>query len=164
MHSSVEDRSALRLAKARRLERRQADQRKRAIRARFYAFAAVLAIIAVAPRFFPEPGVRGDGIDHPPPELVGRWTTTDSLYADRSLEIQEGVVAIGMGPGLREWYPILSTRLWAEQGYTAYVITYESIEGDEMEIEVHLQSDGTLRLRNPSQMIWTKMELTGRIS
>ena len=68
-----------------------------------------------------------------------------------------------MGPGVREWYPILATRMWAELSYTAYVITYETIEGDDLEVEVHLFSDGTLRLRNPSDMIWTKSELTWRI-
>jgi len=162
--SSIEDRSAIRLAMARRRERREAERRRLRIRLRFFLFVAVAFVVAVLPRFFPEPSALGEAIDTPPEALVGSWTTVDTLYADRALHIGTDVVALDMGPGLREWYPILSTTAWVEEGYTGFSITYETIEGDEMEVEVHLLSDGTLRLRNPSHMIWTKGRLSWQIS
>lgn len=123
MYSPVEDRSAIRLARSRRLERREEQRRRRRIRGRFYAFVTFFAVFAVAPRFFPEPvGPQSERLAEPPPELVGRWTTVDPAYADRSLEIGADVVALDMGPRLREWYPILSTHTWEELGNTAYLI------------------------------------------
>ena len=127
-------------------------------------FVTFFAVFSVAPRFFPEPvGPQSARLAEPPPEIVGRWTTGDPAYADRSLEIGTDVVALDMGPGLREWYPILSTYRWEELGNTAYLITYETIGGDELEVQVHLFPDSTLRLRNPSHMVWTKAPLSWRI-
>ncbi len=164
MYSPVEDRSAMRLAMARKRERQEEQRRQRRVRLRFSVFLILFAMVAVGPRFFPEAtGPLSEMIDEPPQELVGRWSTVDPAYADRALEIGTDVVALDMGPGLRQWYPILSTRSWEESGNTAYLITYETIGGDELEVEVHLYADGTLRLRNPSHMVWTRAPLTWQI-
>ncbi len=130
------------------------DRTRKRLFGRLLAVTAVLAILLMLPRIS-EPGPRGDGLDTPPPELVGTWTSSDAPYADRSIEIGAFTVTLGLGGELTEAYPILSTRLWAEQGATVYLITYESVDG-EMELEVHLADDGSLTLRNPPQIRWTE--------
>jgi hypothetical protein len=118
------------------------------------AVAVVIAVLLILPRIS-QPDPPGALIHTPPPELLGTWTSANGPYADRSMEIGVFGVTLGLGAGLTESYPILTTRVWEESGATVYLITYESVDG-ETELELHLAPDGSLTLRNPSHIRWTK--------
>ncbi len=151
---SKSDRAAQRVLEERGRDRDDADRLRTRLRRRLLAVAAAFAVLLILPRMF-EPALPGDWLDTPPEELVGTWTSVNGPYADRSMEIGVFGVTLGLGDGLSESYPILTTRVWAESDATVYLITYETADG-ETELELHLASDGSLTLRNPSYIRWTK--------
>lgn len=151
---SKSDRAAQRVREERERDSDEADRTRTRLRRRLLAVAAVFAVLLILPRMF-EPGLPGDWLDTPPEELVGTWTSANGPYADRSMDIGVFGVTLGLGNGLSESYPILTTRVWEETGATVYLITYDSPDG-ETELEVRLASDGSLTLRNPSHIRWTK--------
>jgi hypothetical protein len=93
-----------------------------------------------------------------PPELIGRWTTDDSRYADRSLEITADRIIFGVGPGGRISYFTqgVEREVDAEDG-TLYRVYYDLPGEAERTLDVRLQQPGELRIESRSQ-IWTRQQ------
>lgn len=109
-----------------------------------------LLVLGLA-EFAPEPT-----IPQPPPQVMGRWTTTDPSFIGRALEIRETTIVIELGA---EGSPVIGiirsietrddgTGLEVEIDYTT------SIGGEQ--IELHLDGQGGMHLRNPLAVLWTK--------
>jgi hypothetical protein len=91
-----------------------------------------------------------------PAELIGRWTTDDPRYADRSLEIDADRLAFGIGAGTRMTYRVrgVQREQTVETG-TLYRVYYDAPGEPERAIQVRLPTPGRLRIENHSEF-WTR--------
>jgi hypothetical protein len=91
-----------------------------------------------------------------PPELLGRWTTDDLRYADRSLEISAERISFGVGPGGRISYFVESIERESDPTNGTLYRVYYALPGEsERTLEVRLPQPGQLRIENRSQ-IWMR--------
>lgn len=90
-----------------------------------------------------------------PSVLAGVWTPDDSAYADRTLEFTHDAVILGQGAGHRSTHP-LRTVVERESVMTrVFEVQYASTSGLQS-MEVHVHPDGSIRLRNPSNVVWRR--------
>lgn len=92
-----------------------------------------------------------------PAELVGTWKTTNSQYADRSLDIGQESITFGTGPGTETTGFVDNIETLPEGGKTLYTISYSS-DGMPQTISLYYApAEGeTIRLQNQEQIIWKK--------
>lgn len=93
----------------------------------------------------------------PPPEAVGRWVSTDPRYVDRGLRVGATDVTLELGPDqpvLRGDIIVVSIR--EEGGLPVVYIEYDAGEGA-MVLEMILDGDDRMHLRNPSDVVWTRV-------
>lgn len=91
-----------------------------------------------------------------PTELIGRWTTDDPRYADRSLEIGAEQLAFGVGPATRMTYRVrgIEREQDPETG-TLYRLYYDAPGEPQRAFQVRLPTAGRLRIENHSEL-WTR--------
>lgn len=94
--------------------------------------------------------------DEPVPAgLHGRWVTTSERYADRSFELSETTLRLGLAQ--RDMaYPIVGVRRRDSAGATLYAIRYRDAE-NVLELGVVIGADSVSRLRNLADVSWTKV-------
>jgi hypothetical protein len=94
-----------------------------------------------------------------PAELVGTWKSTNSLYADRSLDIGQESITFGTGLGTETTGFVDDIETLPEDGKTLYTISYSS-DGMPGKISVYYApAEGeTLRLLNQEQVVWKKQK------
>jgi hypothetical protein len=90
-----------------------------------------------------------------PPELIGRWTTNDPRYADRTLEISAERVVFGVGPGGRLLYAARGVERDTDAGGELYRLYYDLPGEPELTLELRIPQPGQLVIQNRSQL-WTR--------
>jgi hypothetical protein len=94
--------------------------------------------------------------DDVPSELIGRWTSDDPRYADRSLEIGTETVAFGAEGGTRIVYRAQGIEREIDAGTgTIYHLYYDAAGDSERELRVRIPTPGHLRIDNHSEL-WTR--------
>ena len=91
-----------------------------------------------------------------PTELIGRWTSDDPRYAERSLEIGAERLAFGVDAGIRMTYRVqgIEREVDAASG-TLYRVYYDAPGEPERALQVRLPTPGRLRIENHSEL-WTR--------
>ncbi len=90
-----------------------------------------------------------------PSVLAGMWVPQDTTYDDRSLEFTAETVILGMGEGRRSTHPLRAVIERESVVTRVFEVHYASTQGVQS-MEVHLHPDGTIRLRNPSDIVWRR--------
>jgi hypothetical protein len=91
-----------------------------------------------------------------PTELIGRWTTDDPRYADRSLEISAERLAFGVGPATRLTYRVRGIERDEDPTTgTLYRVYYDAPGEPERALQVRLPTPGRLRIENHGEL-WTR--------
>ena len=90
-----------------------------------------------------------------PAELIGRWTSDDQRYADRSLEITDQQVIFGTGGGMRMVYRAKGVDQETDPVGTLYQLYYDAPGEVERTLQVRLPMPGRLRIENHSEL-WTR--------
>lgn len=116
--------------------------------------SALIAIILMV--LGKEPPPPGDLADAPPSVAIGRWTTTDPRYADRSFTVTESSVSLGLGAGVpADEGGITAVRTWMEGSVQVVRLEYSTVGGDQV-LEMLLSGQDRMQLRNPSEVVWTR--------
>jgi hypothetical protein len=91
-----------------------------------------------------------------PPDLIGRWSTDDPRYAERTLDIGTERVLFGVGPGTALTYRVqgVERQVDAATG-TLYRVFYDAPGEPERALQVRLPTPGRLRIENHSEL-WTR--------
>lgn len=99
-----------------------------------------------------------------PADLIGVWETTAPDYADRSFEIKADQVLFETGEGKFDTYPIteIKTEKGREELKTLYLICYKNAHRQEYKLFFYYDpaNQGTIRLKNQFQIVWTKKALS----
>ena len=96
-----------------------------------------------------------------PTELIGRWTSDDPRYVERSLEIGAKQVAFGVGPGTRMTYRAKGIEREVDTATgTLYRVYYDAPGEPERALQVRLPTQGRLRIENHSEL-WTRESAPG---
>ncbi|MGH7289270.1 MAG: hypothetical protein ACREI8_14760 [Myxococcota bacterium] len=96
---------------------------------------------------------KGDAV---PAALIGRWTTDDPRYADRSLEIDLEQIRFGVGPGLQLGYRVRGVESQTDPSAgTLYQLFYDAPGEPERTLQLRLPAPDRLRLENHSEL-WTR--------
>ena len=114
---------------------------------------AATLILALMAR---EPAPPGNEALEPPPEALGRWTTGDARYADRSITVSRTSVSLGLGPGVPpDEGSITAVRCWREGPDLVVHLEYTNVEGEQL-VELILTGADRMHLRNPSEVVWSR--------
>jgi hypothetical protein len=116
-----------------------------------------LGVLGVIGLLVTRPKEIGTPFDGVPREIAGRWVTNDPQYADRQLVIERDRVdlLLELGPAGRERHPIQEVRGWDTSNGRGYRVRY-GVEG-EYAVDVFVTPDGTLRLKNPPEVVWRRL-------
>ncbi len=91
-----------------------------------------------------------------PEEVLGRWATTESRYADRFFEIQPEILRFGTGGNGSEVYSIRDVDTEPHPRGRLFRLTY-LVDGEDMQFAFHYDSaTSTIRLFNQSSFEWLK--------
>jgi hypothetical protein len=91
-----------------------------------------------------------------PPELFGRWTTTEARYADRFFEIQSEIIRFGTGGSGSEIYSISHVAAEPHPRGRLFRVTY-LIDGEDVQFAFHYDAvAASIRLFNQSGFEWGK--------
>lgn len=135
-------------------DRRSVERRRRHLWRLLFFFATVVAILIVLSQFLVD--LPGTPLDIPPDELIGTWTTDAPRYAGRFIRIGQDRLTLGLGEGGQETYPVQSIRVETADIHRQYLIRYEGPEGTDEILEAFIYDDGLMRLKNPSEVRWTR--------
>lgn len=98
----------------------------------------------------------GCGREPVPTELLGRWTTDDPHYAERSLEIGAEQIAFGIDAGIRLTYRLSDVEIETEPATgVTYRLVYDAAGEPERELRVRVPTPGRLRIDNHDE-VWTR--------
>jgi hypothetical protein len=91
-----------------------------------------------------------------PIELIGRWTTDDPRYADRSLDISAEKIAFGVGSGTRMTYRVQGIERESDPATgTLFRLFYDAPGEPERILQVKLPRPGHLYFENHTEP-WTR--------
>lgn len=101
--------------------------------------------------------VPGTSLSETPPELVGRWVTSDLRYADRALRIgaHDVVFEVGKGQPLLRGNIIITTI--REEGEQSVIYMEYDVGEGAMVMELILDGPDRMHLRNPADVTWTRV-------
>lgn len=92
-----------------------------------------------------------------PPELIGRWTTTDARYADRGFDISSDSIVFHTGGDSFTAHAIEGIASEETAGRTFYRVLYRTAPEEEpLAFSFHLDAGGEVRFRNQPGMVWTR--------
>ena len=117
------------------------------------ALTLVVAFLVVRAITAPDPSI----LDEVPPSILGRWVTDDERYRDREFIIleEEFRLRVGSAPEDVRAFPLREIYHFGEEAGTRFEIVYASADGDSSH-EMTLLADGTVRLRNPPEVVWRR--------
>ncbi len=92
-----------------------------------------------------------------PTAVVGRWVAEGEIYGDRFFELTPTQLVLGLGDGPGRSHELKATIERKSLGIRIFELRYAAADGLQS-MEVHLHPDGTMRLRNPSQVVWRRRE------
>ena len=93
-----------------------------------------------------------------PTELIGRWTSDDPRYSDRSLEIGPESIAFGVGSGSRMTYRVKGIERETDVATGTLYRLYYDVSGEpERTIQLRLPVAGRLRIDNHSEL-WMRSD------
>lgn len=104
-------------------------------------------------------GCEEPALEEVPTDLIGRWTTTDSRYADRAFEITPERFYLGQGDDLFVAYPILRIRIIRRKNQApVHSVEYRDESGDESLFQFYVSDEegGTIRFTNQREMVWRR--------
>ena len=91
-----------------------------------------------------------------PTQLIGRWTSDDPRYVDRSLEIDPEQLRFGVAPGLQLSYRVRGVESQADPSAgTLYQLFYDAPGEPERSLQLRTPGPDRLRLENHSEL-WTR--------
>ena len=93
----------------------------------------------------------------PPPSILGTWVTEDPAYSGTAFVISDQVFELRLSDGGNNRFWIRSIRGVEAEGSWRFEITYTSLEEGDIEHIFFLYADGTARLKNPPDVVWTRL-------
>lgn len=101
--------------------------------------------------------IPGTILTESPPEVVGRWVTSDSQYVDRGLRIGAHDIVMDVGPDRPPLHgDILMVSVREEDQKSVVYFEYDTGEGP-MVMEMILDGNDRMHLRNPPGVTWTRV-------
>lgn len=119
------------------------------------AFFMVIDVVLLVDRFIdvPDPNL----LTEPPPSILGTWMTEDPAYSGRVFVISEEHFGLRLSGDGNYQFDIRSIRgVETEDSWRFDIIYTISGEGD-VEHVFFLYEDGTARLKNPADVVWTRL-------
>jgi hypothetical protein len=92
-----------------------------------------------------------------PPSILGTWVTEDPVYSGRAFAISAEVFELRLSEEGNYRFDIRSIRGVETENSWRFDITYASPEEGDQEHVFFLYADGTARLINPSDIVWTRL-------
>jgi hypothetical protein len=93
----------------------------------------------------------------PPPSILGTWVTEDPVYSGTAFVISDEVFELRLSEGGNNRFWIRSIRGVETEDSWRFEITYTSPEEGDLEHIFFLYADGTARLNNPPDVVWTRL-------
>lgn len=135
-------------------DRRSPGRGSRRLTVRLFFLAVVVVVLLALPRYLTDR--RGTFVEAPPAELLGTWTTGAPRYTGRFIRIERDRLTLGLGGGVEESYPVQAIEVETEEIQRHYHVLYTTTDGADEELEVFVFDDGLMRLKNPSEVRWTR--------
>lgn len=133
--------------------RRQASAADRRVRLLILTLATATCLVAMSTAL---PWLHGEReLRQLPLELAGQWVTEDPRYDARFLQLEEHAVIFETGAG-QERGTLEEIRLLSAASGTLYRIRYRVAGDDPQELALQLLPDGSLRLGNRQDLVWTR--------
>ncbi len=119
------------------------------------AFFIVMDVVLLVDRFtdVPDPNL----LTEPPPSILGTWQTEDPVYAGRVFVISEDQFELRLSDDGNYRFDIRSIRGIETGDRWRFDITYTDPEEGDLDHVFFLYEDGTARLRNPPDIVWTRL-------
>ena len=119
------------------------------------AFFIVIDVVLLVDRFtdVPDPNL----LTEPPPSILGTWQTEDPAYAGRVFVISEDQFELRLSDDGNYRFNIRSIRGIETGDRWRFDITYTHPEEGDLDHVFFLHEDGTARLRNPPDIVWTRL-------
>lgn len=95
-----------------------------------------------------------------PADLYGVWKTSAPKYADRFMEISEGVILFGTGKDTLESYVLDSVDIQPDGTKTLYTITYLDRDMEELRLSFYYEPGGKplMTFKNQDHLMWTRVQ------
>ena len=119
------------------------------------AFFIVIDVVLLVDRFtdVPDPNL----LTEPPPSILGTWQTEDPVYAGRVFVISKDQFELRLSDDGNYRFNIRSIRGIETGDRWRFDITYTHPEEGDLDHVFFLYEDGTARLRNPLDVVWTRL-------
>ena len=138
-------------------EARQAARRKALLGVGMVAIFAMLAVIVVTWMSGEDTGLRSV-----PPLLIGKWTSSNAEYSDRSLAFTSDTISFGTGGTSVLRYSIIGVAAAEENDDEYFVLHFRGADGAKFRREVVMGDSGkSLFFRSQHHVIWTRFEQAG---
>lgn len=96
-------------------------------------------------------------LTEPPASILGTWVTEDPVYSGRAFVISDEVFELRLSEDGNYQFDIRSIRSEETENSWKFEITYTSPEEGDQEHVFFLYADGTARLSNPPDIVWTRL-------
>ena len=96
-------------------------------------------------------------LTEPPPSILGTWLTEDPIYSGRAFVISEEQFELRLRDDGNYQFDIRSIRGIETEDHWRFEIIYTNPEEGDVEHVFFLYEDGTARLRNPPDVVWTRL-------
>ena len=119
------------------------------------AFFIVIDVVLLVERFtdVPDPNL----LTEPPPSILGTWQTEDPAYSGRVFVISEEQFELRLSDDGNYRFDIRSIRGIETGDSWRFDIIYTHPEEGDLDHVFFLYEDGTARLRNPPDIVWTRL-------
>ena len=96
-------------------------------------------------------------LTEPPPSILGTWLTEDPVYSGRVFVISEQQFELRLSDDGNYQFDIRSIRRIETEDKWRFDILYTNPEEGDMVHVFFLYEDGTARLKNPPDVVWTRL-------
>ena len=99
-----------------------------------------------------------------PDSLIGRWTTSESRYKDRFLELSKATLTYGLGEDKEDVYFISSIEKNIQGNNTLYTINYHNIDGLEYTRSFYYYpaKGGVIKFKSQKHIKWNREKDTSK--